>query len=494
MNNQNQNQSFSWLRKTFFPIHADEMQKVLPFAIMFCGIIFSYTLARQAKDWLILGVGGSNIIPSAKIFVMIAGVFFGYLHAKITSKNSHFKSFLLSFLPFLIFFGLFPILYKMLHVVHMTPADITLMSTKMPYLRHFITILGNWVVSLYYIMAEMLGTFMLGATFWQLANFYSTRDEAKRFYPFYALIAQFGSFLAGSTFKYIGLIVDTTSRYYGVLLISGFLLVAGGIVIGSAVYFFKVTLKNPKYTIDVSHEKKHNKKKPKVGFKESLQNLKNNPTFILVCLLTVWYGICATSMETFWKGKVKDLYGNGGEFMQFMGSYIQSTSIATLIINIFAAPLVRLLPWLIPAIVTPIVVLFASFFLFGTNISFIKVFLQGLLGLDPLYLCVMIGAGSLIFFKAAKYVLFDPTKEMFIREQEESNAIQIKSLETSVSRLGKGGSAAIQSLILGIPGMTMDGMSPILWVITGVMGLVWVYSILTINTEMVKIEKVNADK
>ncbi len=493
MNNQNQNQSFSWLRKTFFPIHADEMPKVLPFAIMFCGIIFSYTLARQAKDWLILGVGGSNIIPSAKIFVMIAGVFFGYLHAKITSKNSHFKSFILSFVPFLIFFGLFPILYKVLHVVHMTPEDITLMSIKMPYLRHFITILGNWAVSLYYIMAEMLGTFMLSATFWQLANFYSSHDEAKRFYPFYGLVAQIGGFLAGSTFKYIGRVVDTTNRNYGVLLISIFLLIVGAIIIGSAVYFFKITLNNPKYAIDLNHEKKHNKKKPKIGFKESLQNLKNNPTFILVCLLTVWYGICATSMETFWKGKVRDLYGNGGEFMQFMGSYIQSTSIVTFIISIFGSSLVRLLPWLVPAIITPIVVLFASFFLFGTNIGFIKTFLQGLFGCDPLYLCVIIGAGSLIFFKAAKYVLFDPTKEMFIRSQKETDSIQIKSLETSVSRLGKGGSAMIQSAILTIPGMTMDSMSPISWAITSIMGLVWVYSILTINTEMVKIEKANSD-
>ena len=115
--------------------------------------------------------------------------------------------------------------------------------------------------------------------------------------------------------------------------------------------------------------------------------------------------------------------------------------------------------------------------------------MHNLLHLDPLYLCVMIGAASLIFFKAAKYVLFDPTKEMFIRNQTEENSIEIKALETSVARLGKGGSAIIQSLILSIPGMTMDGMSPILWVITTIMGIVWVFSILRINTDMVLIEK-----
>ena len=58
------------------------------------------------------------------------------------------------------------------------------------------------------------------------------------------IIAQFGSFLAGSAFKYIGIVVNTTSRYYGVLLISGFLLIVGGVIIGSAVYFFKVMFYN----------------------------------------------------------------------------------------------------------------------------------------------------------------------------------------------------------------------------------------------------------
>jgi AAA family ATP:ADP antiporter len=493
MNNQNSQESFSWFRKTFFPVRMKELPKVLPFAIMFCGIIFSYTLARQAKEWLVAGVGGAELIPSAKIFVMVAGFIFGILHKKITSNNSHYMSFLKSFLPFIIFFAIFPYLCKYLHIVQPSPQTIKMLCTKLPVLRHFITILGNWLISLYYIMAEMLGTFMLGATFWQLANFYSSHDEAKRFYPFYSLIAQLGGYLAGTAFKYIGDIVKITTKEYGIFLITVVLLIASIIIIGSATYFFKVTLKMPEFAVE-ANEHKHKKKKHKVSIMEGLKNLAKNPTFILVCLLTIWYGICATSMETFWKGKIIELYGRGDKYMNFIGSYYQLTSIATFIVNILGGSLIRLLPWLIPAIITPIVVLFAAFFLFGINIGFISKFLHNLLHLEPLYLCVMVGAASLIFFKAAKYVLFDPTKEMFIRNQKEEDAIEIKALETSVARLGKGGSAVIQSVILSIPGMTLNGMSPILWIITTVMGVIWVFSILRINQDMVIVEEENKKK
>lgn len=488
MNNQNSQESFSWLRKTFFPVHIREIPKVLPFAIMFCGIIFSYTLARQAKDWLILGLGGSHLFSSAKIFVMIAGFIFGFLHKQITSNNSHYKAFLKSFLPFFIFFLIFPYLYKYLHVIQMSPETIQNLSAKIPLLRHFIAIIGNWAVSLYYIMSEMFGTFMLGATFWQLANFYSTHEEAKRFYPFYSLIAQFGGYLSGTAFKYIGSVVKVTNQAYGIFLITVILTISGIIIISAATYFFQVTLKMPEFQID-SSQNKNKKKKHKLGIVEMFKNLAKNPNFILVCLLTVWYGICATSMETFWKGKVKDLYGIGAEYMNFYGSYIQYTSITSLFINILGGSLIRLLPWLVPAIITPIVLLLAAFFLFGVNVEFISKVLQNLFNLEPLYLCVIIGAASLIFFKAAKYILFDPTKELFIRNQSEENAIEIKALETSVARLGKGGSAVIQSIILSIPGMTMDGMAPILWILTTIMGIIWVFSILRLNKDMVIVEK-----
>jgi hypothetical protein len=35
----------------------------------------------------------------------------------------------------------------------------------------------------------------------------------------------------------------------------------------------------------------------------------------------------------------------------------------------------------------------------------------------------------------------------------------------------------------------MDGMAPILWILTTIMGIIWVFSILRLNKDMVIVEK-----
>lgn len=490
MSEQKQDVSFSWWRRTFFPIHMHEIQKVIPFAIIFCGIVFTYTVCRQLKDYLMVGAGGASVIPPAKVLVMLAGVLFGFLHSKITHKYSHYHAFLISFLPFMVFFILFSIFFQHIHYVHMHPDTIIIWSKKLPALKYFIIIFGNWVYCLNYIFSEMIGTLMLGATFWQLANFYSSYDEKKRFYAFYALFAQIGSYGAGFLMEKIGLFIKQTGKLNeGVAIITLSLFITALTIVAAVTYFFKVTLKNPLYAADIANNDKKKHKKKVTNWKESVQNLKDHPTLILVCLLTVWYGICSTSMETFWKGKVSELYGK--DMMIFMGQYYQITSIATFLFTLICGSLVRIFPWFVVAVITPVVVLFASFCLFGVGNPMFSGFFEKILHVNPLWLVVMVGAAVLIFFKSAKYALFDPTKEIFIGAQSEENSIQVKSLETAVGRMGKGGSAVIQTCILAIPGMTMNNMAPIMWFITTAMGIIWIYSLIRINKEMVLIEKKN---
>lgn len=490
MNNLNNQESFSWWRKNFFPIHLYESHKVIPYAIMFTAIVFIYTVCRQSKDFFMLGMGeGSNVLPVAKVLVMVAAVALGFVHSYVSRKYSHYKAFLISFLPFIAFYIFFAIFFKHLHMVHMSPETIMQLSLRFPPLRYFFLVIGNWAYCLNYIFSEMFGSFILSATFWQLASFYSTSDEAKRFYPFYALCAQLGSFLAGKMIKRVGIFfIRTNNRNHSVFLITLSLVVAAIIIVGALTYFFKVALADPVYAQQL--EEKAHKKKAKVvsNWRDSIRNLRESPTLILACLLSVWYGVAATSMETYWKGKAHEFCGNEGRFLVFYGNYFTYTSIATFLITILAAPLVRSLPWLVPALVTPIVVLIASTFLFGSSINFISKILVMFFSVNPLTLAVMVGAAALMIFKACKYALHDSTKEMYVRSQSEDNIIQMKSIETFTGRLGKGGSAVLQTTLLLIPGVTMDSMSPLMWIMTIIMGTIWILSVISINRDMQKSE------
>jgi ATP:ADP antiporter, AAA family len=495
MNNQNQNQRepFSWWKKIFFPVYPDEFQRVIIFAITFCGIVFIYTTCRQLKDVLMLQIGGAEVIPISKVIVMISAACLGMLHSKITRKYSQYEAFLISFLPFITFFILFAVFFPYLHFVHMSSTKIQLLSTQIPYLKYFFVIVGNWVFCLYYTFSEMFSSFILTATFWQIANFYFSFNEVKRFYPFYALFAQLGSYSAGTLMTFTGCIISRSHNLnLGIIIITSAITIAAIIIIVVMTYFFKVILKE---NINLANTTNNIKKtKTNISWKESIKNLKDHPNLILVCLLTVWYGICATSMETYWKGLVSTFYTTSGEKMKFFGEYYQWTSIITLIITIVVAPLVRIFPWVIAALITPLVVFISSFFLFGMKYSFVANTLSYIFAINPerlFFVVLIIGALALIFFKSAKYVLFDPTKEIYIGRQKPDNIIQVKSLETFVSRFGKGGAAIIQTLILLIPGMSVEKMVPISWCVTLLIACIWILSIIRINKEMSVFEKIN---
>lgn len=487
------NKVVDWFKNTFVPMTKEEAPRTLSLAIMMASIVFVYTVLRQSKDQLILGIGGANVIPYAKVVVMIVAAVLGVQHSKITRKYSHKKAFLISIVPFISFFLLFAVLFKHAGTLQMSPARIADLSAKIPFLRYFFLVIGNWMSTSYYVFAEMFGSFILGVSFWQLVNFYYSHSQAKRIYAYFGLWAQLGNYLAGKAMVNISTIFkETRDMNNNVFLVTSVVMVASAIVLAALFYFFNIALKKHKIENTQSAEKKP---KVKLHWKESLKQLSAHPALLLTAFLSVWYGLCATSMEVYWKGKVMEYYGTHG-YGVFMGHYQQYTAIVSVIMVLLGGALMRNLPWIVPALLTPLIVMISSSLLFGLKLPFIKAILGKILNFSPdalqdemLYITVIIGAGALIVFKAFKYTLFDPTKEMFTRSRTADESIKIKSLETFVGRFGKGGSSVIQTFILGIPGMTMEGMSPILWAMTIIMSGIWTYSIaVPLNNEMKLVE------
>lgn len=475
----------------FLPIKKCEIPKILPMAIMFVGIIFIYTVCRQMKDILITETCGKDILPIAKVLVIGASVYLAIIHRRLSMKYSHYKAFLISLLPFVIFFFLFGIFFDKIHYIHLSSNTINILSKKYTFLKYPLLAFGNWVITLNYILSEMFGSLILTVTCWQFFNFYTTSEEAKRFYPFLLLVGQIGSGFAGQLVKLNGFIVKKYNLHSGIILIYGCILLVFLFVFLSLRYFCFKTLKNPNFFVE---EKKEKKKKVVVPFLQAIKELRF--TLILVCLLTFWYGLCATSIETFWKNKVfsyccdniLDKNIRQANLMSFYGSYYTYTSLITFFFNLFISPLFKYLPWIFSAIATPIVV-FSSVFIFGSD------FISKFISINSLLLSVTVGAIVLILFKTAKYVLFDSSKEIFLRNQKEDEIILVKSLETFMGRFGKGGSSIIQSIILIlIPTMTIIDMAPILCIITIIISSIWIFSVLKINKEMLEIEKKEKEK
>ena len=492
------NAVINWLKNTFMPMTKKEIPMTISLGAMMGSIVCLYTILRQAKDQLILGLGGASVIPYAKVLVMIVAAILGVQHSKITRKYSHKKAFLISIIPFIVFFVMFAFLFRYADTLQMRPDTIADLTEKIPFLRYFFLVIGNWMATSYYIFAEMFGSFILGVSFWQLVNFYYSHSQAKRIYTYFGLWAQIGNYLAGHIMVHISTIFKETRDINNhVFLVTSAVVFSASIILASLFYFFNIALKdyNGENKEKVSTVNTAQKAKVKMHWKESWKQLRDQPALLLTAFLSVWYGLCSTSMEVYWKDKVVDYYGVHG-YGIFMGHYQKYTAIISFIMVLIGGVLMRNLPWIVPALFTPLVVIISSSFLFGIKLPFVKVILGKILVFSPaalqdemLYITVIIGAAALIVFKAFKYTLFDPTKEMFTRSRTRDEAIQIKSLETFVSRFGKGGSSVIQTIILGMNGMTMDTMSPILWCMIMCMSSIWTYSIVVpLNKEMKLVE------
>ena len=184
-------------------------------ALLFC-IVFNYSILRNLKDTLINTAATSGpevtcfikswlVLPiSILCFVAITKL------SNVLSRKAIFYYTSLSFLFFFLIFCFF--LYPNQQFVHPSITTITVLQSKYPSLQWLFPIYGIWSYSLFYIVAELWGSIMMGLLFWEYANEITSTTEAKRFYPFFILMANMGLIVAG---LYVGRILPISTPGVG---------------------------------------------------------------------------------------------------------------------------------------------------------------------------------------------------------------------------------------------------------------------------------------
>ena len=134
--------------------------------------------------------------------------------------------------------------------------------------------------------------------------------------------------------------------------------------------------------------------------------------------------------------------------------------------------------WGVTAKITPIVLLLTGIGFFGFIIF--QEQLTPLLtqyGTTPLIIAVLFGTAQNIMSKAAKYSLFDPTKEMtYIPLDQESKVKGKAAIDTVGARLGKAGGSAIQIGLIAISG-SLAAVTPQIALILFAIIAAWLWAI-----------------
>lgn len=489
---------FGAWRSFFWPIHGYELRKVLPMLLMLVLIGFNYRILYNLKDSLVITTSGAEVIPFIKMWVLLPmAIMLTVLFARLTNKYSQERVFYIMVSIFLVFFGIFTfILYPFRELLQ--PHQIAhSLQIEYPSLKWFIAICENWIFTLFYVMSELWSTIVLQVMFWGFANEITRVDEARRFYSIFSIGGNLASVLAGmclvffiSSDSIFDLNLQTALEIeeikeadwmHKLQWIMGVIIGCGVAIMALFHWTNKHVLNDPCF--DGLHKVRKVKQKTRQSLRESFKYLKNSKYLICIAVLVISYNLTINLVEIVWKDQLKQLYPAKADYLWFMSCVSLSMGVVSTITAFFMSHMIARFGWTFTALITPVTMMvtsigFFSFLLFRDSLAPMAVIL---VGTTPLAIAVYIGSVQNCFSKAAKYSVFDATKEMaFIPLDHESKLKGKAAIDGIGSRLGKSGGSLIHTGLLMIF-HTLSNSSPYVAAILLVVILGWTVAVSTLG-------------
>lgn len=495
-------QAFGKWRAFFWPIHLYELKKFLPMFLMSLLTLFVYTLLRNIKDSLVLtapGSIGAEVLPFLKVGgVVPSAIILMIIYAKLSNILSKERLYYTTLTFFLGFFVLFTtVLYPARDYLHPTEFADKLQAVLPLGLHGLVSAIRFWTYSLFYIFAELWGSFVYTLLFFQFANDITKVTEAKRFYALFGLGANLSLLAIGPTVSFIthlqhNLGPEADIWQMPLNCFTGIILVAGVLIMSIYRWMNKNVLTDPRLCDKPEQlEPKQKAKKPKMSLIDSVKFLATSKYILCIALMVLAYNMSINLIELTWKSQVKLQYADNLSYLKFVGNMTSITGITTVFMMLFVSNnILRRFGWGVAAQITPVVLLLTGIGFFGFMIF--KEQLTPLVtayGTTPLMIAVIFGTAQNIMSKASKYSLFDPTKEMaYIPLDQESKVKGKAAIDTVGSRLGKAGGSAIQLGLISVFG-TLAAITPYIGVILFIVIAIWIWAVNFLNkSEFKKIE------
>lgn len=453
---------FSPWRSCLWPVHRHELKKLIPMLLIFFLITFDYNILRTLKDSLLITAksSGAEVIPFVKVWAMFPGaVLMTVLFTWLSNYLSRERVFYVIMSIFLGYFFIFTfILYPMRDLIHPHQTADMLQETLPLGLKGFVAMMRYWTFTLFYVMSELWGNIVVFVLFWGFASQVTKIQEAKRFYGLFGVGANFSGIFAGQASVYCCNLTKSTTFGFGedawhqslVFLVS--LILISGLAAIALFRWLNVVVLTDKRFFDVAEVKAQGEAKKKLSLTESFHVLLKSRYLLYIAIIVVAYNVIINLTEVVWKHQVKELYPDPNDYTLYMNEIVSIIGlIATFSSLIVSGNAIRKFGWTFTALLTPLVLLVTSVVFFGlflTKHSPAAIF-GSLNHLIPLGLVVFCGSMQNILGRAAKYSVFDATKEMaFVPLDNETKLVGKAAIDGVCSRLGKSGGSVIHQGLL----------------------------------------------
>lgn len=498
----------SSLTQFLWPIEKKELKKFLPMAVISFLTIFNYNVLRSVKDTLIVPTIGAEAVTFIKVYMVTpSAILFFILYAKLTNKFS-FRTIYFQiasfYVAFFLLFGFVMLPYEM-HI-HPSAIDVQKLITSsvdlhffhldLSHFKWFFLIYQKWMYGLFYVLAELWNSTMTLLLFYQLANKITMTEEAKRFYPMFALTGSFGNFFSGSSIK---LLYNFVVHGNTLVLMQCIMVLASISAISIMLLFNYInTQVLTDKSIQIPKPKKTFSTKKKIPLSESFKIILSSKYLGMVVILVISYGFAINLLEGPWKAEVREVYPNKNEFLYFMATLNQANGLVSMVFMLVGATILKKYSWFTAAIMTPLIIFvtgiaFFSFVVFGDYISLI---LTSFFMINPAFIAVVLGTSQNVLSKSTKYALFDPTKEMtYIPIDEELKSKGKAAVDVVGARFAKSFGAFVQSTIfIMFPAATYSSISWLLMIIFAIVAIIWIIDVKTLNKEYLGYLNLNKEK
>lgn len=449
--------TFGRMRSMFFPIHRHEWRKFLPMMAMLSLICFNYTILRNTKDSVVVTAAGAAVIPFIKVWVMLpTAVLLAFLFTALTNRYSQERVFYIMISGFLACYALFAyVLYPNREALHAHALADAMVQWLPEGCAGLINMVRYWSFTGFYVMSELWSSMIMSTIFWGFANEITTLGEARRFYGVLSIANNLASILASEAAVLLSSWINATSTaadggwetilqvYVSAVIVAG---------LGAIAIFWwmnRAVLQAPEF--DALHAARTAPKmKKKLSIKQSFAYLSNSKYLMCLACIVIAYNLVISLVEIVWKDKLFQLHSFTVDYNNYISHLTTATCLISSAAALFMPRIIARFGWTTTALITPVVMLLTCggffTFLFMQDIS-ISI---AILGASPLAIAVFFGAAQNCLSKAAKYSVFDATKEMAFIPLDHDTKLKGKAAIDGVgSRLGKsGGSLVHQGLLM----------------------------------------------
>lgn len=450
------NVEFTGWRAYLWPIHRHELKKLIPLLLLFFLIMFTYNVLRSLKDTLVINPSGAEVIPFIKVWVMFPGsVLMTFLFTRLSSRWSREAVFFSMISIFLLYFAFFLFaIYPLRESLHPHQFADFLQETLPSGFAGFIAMIRYWTYTSFYVMAELWGNIVLFVLLWGFVNQVTLVHEAKRFYGLLGIGGNFSGFVAGAISVAVSQGEFNPLIPFGVTAWEQSLTILIGLVILSGCLALALfSWLNAKVIEPASGSQRESKlPREKMSMRESFAYLFRSNYLLAIAVIVIAYNLVINLVEVLWKHEIHQLYKDPSDFNVYLNEVMMVISIiATLTSILVTGNSVRKCGWTFTALLTPLILLVTSigFFAFFFLQDHLGDFALLAFGTSPLAVVVFFGTLQNVFSRAAKYTIYDATKEMaWVPLSNESQLKGKAAIDGVCNRLGKSGGSFIHQALL----------------------------------------------